>query len=93
MKDGTPITRGEFIRLLSERIEDFNQRFDELMAEQAAATDTHFIQTLRVNGQLVTREEPEGLEEYVQLRIRETRKLTVQALLETIFRTDGGSAR
>jgi hypothetical protein len=93
MKDSTPITRAEFIRLLSRRVDDFNRRFDELMAEQATATDTHFMQTLRVNGQLVYSGEPEGLEEYVQTRIRETRKLTVQALLETIFRTDGGSAR
>jgi len=93
MKEGPSYTRGVFIRLLSERIEDFNQRFDELMAEQAAATDTHFIQTLRVNGQLVDSGEPEGLEEYVQARIRETRKLTVQALLETVFRSDGGFPR
>jgi hypothetical protein len=93
MRDGTPITRGEFIRLLAERMEDFNQRFDELMSEQAPATDTRFMQNLRVNGQMEYSEEPEGLEDCVQSRLRETRKRTVPALRETIFRTDGGAAR
>jgi hypothetical protein len=93
MRDGPAYSRDQIIRLLAERLDHFNERFDELLAEQMASTPTGFTQTIRVNGQLVTTEEPEGLEEYVELRIRETRKLTVQALLDTIFRSDGRSPR
>jgi hypothetical protein len=93
VREGSSYSRSEIIRLLAERLDEFNQRYDELLAEQQASTTTRFTQTIRVNGQVVTREEPEGLEDYVELRMRESRKLTVQALLETIFHSDGGSDR